>query len=96
MPQDQASFQRHQRSPMVGNDARGVIRSTTISWDLGCVCETVFDATEGFAPCHDKRGWAGAVLPIGVEFDPYRVGIHLIAADLNLEKESLTLLSNGR
>ena len=96
MPKNKRRLQRHQRSHVLRNEARCVVRSRAIGRDSCSVGEATCRTHQAFATIHGLCNWSRIFLCLRVEFDPHSIGINIVKKDLNLENILLALLLNGR
>ena len=96
MPQNKRRLQRHQRSRVLRNVARGVVRNWASGRDNSRVCEAIRRTNQAFGTIHGLCNWGRIILGLCVEFDPHSIGVHCIKEDLNLKEILSTLLLNGR
>lgn len=85
MPQNKRRLQRHQRSYVLRNEARRVVRGWAIGRNNGIVCEAICRTNQAFATIHSVRDWVLLFLRLRVQLDPHGIGIDIIKKNLNVK-----------
>jgi hypothetical protein len=62
VPQNKRRLQRHERSHVLRNEARCVVRSRTSRGNNSSVCEATCRANQDFATIHELRDWGSVFL----------------------------------
>lgn len=85
MPQNERSLKRHERSYVLRNEARRVVRNRATGWNRSTVGEGTCRSDQAFATIHSLRDWDLIFLRLRVEFDPHGIGIDIIKKNLNVK-----------
>ena len=96
MPQNKRRFQWHQRTCMLRNQARCVVRNRATRRNRNTVGEGVCRSDQAFTAIHSLRGRSPIFLRIRVQLDSHCTGIDIIQKNLNLKNILPALLLNGR
>ena len=86
VPEYERSLQRHERSVVLGNQPRSVVRTRTRRRNRESVQETVGGTDEALAAIHDVADGRAAILRFRVEFDFHAIGIEIVKESLHLEE----------
>ena len=85
MPQNERSFERHERSYMPRNEARRVVCNWATCQEGSTVSESACCSGQSFATSHRMRGCLLAFLRLRIELDCHGIGIDITEKDLNVK-----------
>ena len=85
MPQNESSFQRHERSRMLRNEPRRVVSGRTTCGNRSTVGEGSGRADQAFATIHNERDWVPVFLRVRVQFDAHGIRIDIIKKHLHVK-----------
>ena len=85
MPQNERSFERHERSCMPRNETRRVVGNWATCRDGSTVSESACCSGQSFATNHCMRECLIAFLRLRIELDRHGIGIDITEKDLNVK-----------